>query len=105
MKKSEIKVNIELDDNRVPETLNWEASDTGDKGECDAIFMSIWDKKDLNTMRIDLWTKEMQVDAMKQFVFQNLMTLADTFERATSESEMANDIRDFSKYFKEKMEL
>ncbi len=105
MKKSEIKVNIKLDDNRVPEALNWEASDTGDKGECDAIFMSIWDKKDLNTMRIDLWTKEMQVDAMKQFVFQNLVTLADTFERATSESEMANDIRDFSTYFKEKMEL
>lgn len=105
MKKSEIKVNIELDDNRVPEALNWEASDTGDKGECEAIFMSIWDKKDLNTMRIDLWTKEMQVDAMKQFVFQNLLTLADTFERATSESEMANDIRDFSAYFKEKMEL
>ena len=103
--QSEIRIKIELDENRVPEELSWEASDTGDQGDCDAVFMSIWDKKELNTMRIDLWTKQMQVDAMKQFVFQNIMTLADTFERATSESEMATDMREFGQYFKEKMEL
>lgn len=105
MDQSEIKISINLDENKIPEKMEWFASDANQGGVTDAVLLSIWDKKELNTMRIDLWTKDMQVDAMKQFIFQHVMTLADTLERATSESEMANDMRDFGNYFKDRMKV
>lgn len=54
-------------------------------------------------LRIDLWTKQMTTDEMKAFFHQNILTMADTFERATGEGRMAAQMRDFGKYFAEHM--
>jgi gliding motility-associated protein GldC len=105
MKSSEIKFQISLDENKVPETIHWQADEAGVSAEAKAIILSVWDKKEQNTLRIDLWTKEMQVDEMKQFVHQTILTLADNFERATGEKPMAETMRDFCSYFAEKMKL
>jgi len=56
-------------------------------------------------MRMDLWTKEMLVDEMKMFYHQTLLTMADTFERATGEAEMSQDLRDFCDYFAERLQI
>ena len=65
---SEIKFLVELDENRVPEKLTWTAQDGGvDAEEAKAMMLSIWDGKAKETLRIDLWTKEMPVDEMKLF--------------------------------------
>ena len=77
MKKSTITIDIELDENNVPETIQWEAPELGKKSECKAMILSVWDKAEANTMRIDLWTKEMQVEEMTFFVHQTLLTLSD----------------------------
>ena len=70
---SEIKIKVDLDENNVPEQLHWEATDTNEKAaEAKAILMSIWDPKAKETLRINLWTKEMQVDEMKHFFHQTL---------------------------------
>jgi gliding motility-associated protein GldC len=58
-----------------------------------------------NTLRMDLWTKDMLVDEMKQFYHQTLLSMADTLERATGEDKMAGDMRDFAQYFAEKLKL
>lgn len=72
--KSEIKFNVELDENRVPEKLTWSAQDGGVLAEeAKAIMLSIWDSKAQETMRIDLWTKDMPVDEMKIFFHQTLV--------------------------------
>ncbi len=43
-KQSEIKINIDLDSNNIPERLQWEASDGGQElSECKAAFLSFWD--------------------------------------------------------------
>ena len=34
--------------------------------------MSIWDEKTKETLRIDLWTKDIRVDEMKHFFHQTL---------------------------------
>jgi gliding motility-associated protein GldC len=47
----------------------------------------------------------MQVDEMKQFVHQTILTLADSFERATNEKAMADTMRDFCAYYAEKMNI
>jgi gliding motility-associated protein GldC len=105
-KKSEIKFFVELDDNKVPEKLSWTAEDGGIEAEdSKAIMLSIWDHQAKETMRIDLWTKDMPVDEMKIFFHQTLVAMADTFQRATTDEKMADTMRDFCEYFAEKLEL
>ena len=105
MKKATINFTITLDDNNLPETIEWKASDSGDGGNAKAIMLAMWDEKEGNTMRIDLWTKHMLVDEMKKFFHQTLVTMSDTLVRSTNEEKMASDMRDFSAYFAEKMKL
>ncbi|WP_298392761.1 gliding motility protein GldC [Flavobacterium sp.] len=103
---SEIKFVVELDENRVPEKLTWTAQDGGvDLEEAKAMLLSIWDSNTKETLRIDLWTKDMPVDEMKIFFHQTLVAMADTFERATQDEKMASTMRDFTDYFAEKLEL
>lgn len=104
--QSEIKFLVHLDENRVPEKLFWTAQDGGvELDESKAIMLSIWDSKVKETLRIDLWTKDMPVDEMKQFYHQTLVAMSDTFERATGDEKMAATMRDFCDYFAEKLEL
>ena len=104
--KSEIKFVVELDENRVPEKLTWTAQDGGiELEDAKAMLLSVWDGKSQETLRIDLWTKEMPVDEMKKFFHQTLVAMADTFQRATQDEKMADTMRDFCEYFAEKLEL
>ena len=104
--KSEIKFQVELDENRIPEKLSWTAQDGGvEQAETKAIMLSVWDNKAKETLRIDLWTKDMPVDEMKIFFHQSLMAMSDTFQRATQDEKMANTMKDFCDYFAEKLEL
>jgi gliding motility-associated protein GldC len=106
IKTSEIKFIVELDENRIPEKLSWTAQDGGvNAEEAKAMLMSVWDANAKETLRIDLWTKDMPVDEMKQFFHQTLVAMADTFQRATDDEKMADTMRDFCDYFAEKMEL
>ena len=103
---SEIKFLVELDENRVPEKLTWSAQDGGVQQEdAKAMMLSIWDSKVQETLRIDLWTKDMPVDEMKLFFHQTLVAMSDTFQRATQDEKMANTMKDFCDYFAEKLEL
>ena len=103
---SEIKFLVELDENRVPEKLAWSAQDGGVELEsAKAIMLSIWDSKVQETMRIDLWTKDMPVDEMKLFFHQTLVAMSDTFRRATDDEKMADTMKDFCDYFAEKLDL
>ncbi len=103
---SEINFTIDLDENRVPEKLTWSAQDGGvNKEEAKAIMLNIWDAKAKESLRIDLWTKEMPVDEMKMFFHQTLVAMTDTFQRATGDEKMAATMKDFTDYFAEKLEL
>lgn len=103
---SEIKFLIELDENRVPEKLSWWAQDGGvEQEDAKAMMLSIWDSKAQETLRIDLWTKDMPVDEMKLFFHQTLVAMSDTFQRATQDEKMAETMKDFCDYFAEKLEL
>ena len=103
---SEIKFFVELDENRVPEKLMWTAKDGGvELEEAKAIMLSIWDSKAKESMRIDLWTKDMPVDEMKIFFHQTLVAMSETFKRATNDEKMSDTMKDFCDYFAEKFEL
>ncbi len=102
---SEIRLKVQLDENNIPVTIDWMAEDGQLQHEGKAMMFSVWDKKETTTLRVDLWTKEMYVEEMNQFFMESLITMADVFERATGEGEMASEMRDFGKYFGERMEV
>ena len=103
---SEITFKVGLDENKVPEKISWTAKDGGIDNEISkAIMISVWDHKKKDTLKMDLWTKDMPVDEMKQFYHQTLVSMADTFERATDDQKMSATMRDFCEYFAEKLEL
>ena len=104
--ESKIELVVGLDENRVPEKLNWSAEDGGiDNEEAKALMLSVWDSNSQETLRIDLWTKDMPVDEMKLFFHQTLVTMSDTFMRATQDEKMTATMKDFCDYFAEKLEL
>ncbi len=103
---SKIELNIELDENRVPEKLHWTAQDGGiSNEEAKAMMLAVWDAKTQEALRIDLWTKDMPVDEMKVFFHQTLVAMSDTFQRATQDDKMTATMKDFCDYFAEKLEL
>ncbi len=103
---SEIKLNVGLDENKIPENIYWTAEDGGiSNQETKAVMLSVWDSNKKESLRIDLWTKEMPVDEMKIFFHQTLSAMADTFQRATNDDKMSDTMRDFCDYFAEKLEL
>src|ERR1017187_5086965 len=104
-KTSEIKFTVKLDDNQLPETIDWETTDGKEKSSSKSILIAIWDKKENSTLRIDLWTKDMSIDEMKQFYYQSLLSMADTFKKATGEDKITEDLKDYCAHFAEKMGL
>lgn len=96
MKTSEIQITVELDKTNVPEKISWRASDqTEDSPEnTKAISLSLWDDQQKNTLRIDLWTKEMPVNEMKRFCIDAIGGLAQTALNATGDTYMAQEMND-----------
>jgi gliding motility-associated protein GldC len=103
---SEIKINVGMDENKVPEELHWSAPDGGIRDQASkAVLLSVWDHKAKEALRVDLWTKDMPLDEMKVFFHQTLTAMAETFQRATNDEKMSASMLDFCDYFAEKLEL
>ena len=95
-KKSKIEILVELDENKIPEKMYWSASDAGIKNsETKAAFLSVWDPERKESLRIDLWTKDMPLDEMKIFFYQILTSMSSTFKRATQDEKMSQTMLDF----------
>ncbi|MBN8665254.1 MAG: gliding motility protein GldC [Chitinophagales bacterium] len=101
MRKSTITVDVHLDEDKVPEQINWTATDsTADMmQQAKAMMLAFWDGADKSALRIDLWTKTMMVDEMADFYYQTMMGMADAFERATHNQELVKEMKDFAKEF------
>ena len=105
-KKTQVKIDINLDENNIPEQMKWTAPDGGisDK-ETKALLLSFWDAENQETLKMDLWVKAMPRDQMQLFFDQSLVSLSDTFYRATQDEKMTATMKDFCDYFAEKLEL
>ena len=103
MQTSTITIDIQLDPDKVPQQISWRASDsTADMDQrAKAMMISFWDGADKTALRIDLWTKDMMVDEMADFYYQTLMTMADTFQRATKMTALTDEMKaDAEKFYK-----
>ena len=105
-KTSDIHVNVSLNENNVPLKMKWSASDGNvSDAPTKAMFLALWDEKEKQTLKIDLWTDEMTISEMKQFFHQTLLTMADAFEKATGETLISEDLRDYCYHSAEKMDI
>lgn len=104
---SQIRIDVHLDNENLPLKIEWDAddSDTDGKQAAKSVLLAMWDGLNQNAMRIDLWTKEMNVEEMNLFIFQTFATLADTYERATNNKEAADDMRDFAHHLGHKLNI
>ena len=102
-KDAEIKLKVVLGDDHVPEELFWEASQSEEPGEqrCEAAFLSMWDAEKKESLVIDLWTKKMEVGEMNYHFYYTIMKMADTYERATSQKQISDRMREFAGEFAE----
>ncbi len=104
MKETEITIKVKLDDNNIPEQILWSAPDGEMKNQSSkAILLSFWDSKKKETLKMDLWTKEMPVDEMKSFVLQTFLSMKQSISKATGEENLVNLIEDFCAEFEKRI--
>jgi gliding motility-associated protein GldC len=106
MTQSTITIDVTLDIDKIPEQISWSAtqSTAEEAQKAKAMMLSFWDGQEKAALRIDLWTKDMMMDEMADFVYQNIMTMADNFERATRQQELSGDMKKFAKAFMQKFQ-
>jgi len=106
MAKSSIVIDVDLDENRIPQTIEWKATDStaASPQPAKAVMLSLWDGAEKTALRIDLWTQQMMVDEMADFYYQTFMTMADTYARATRQTELVNDMKKFAQDFYQKFQ-
>jgi len=102
--KSNINIQIELDEEKMPEIIEWSAPDGGvaDLQKAKALLLGLWDGEEKSALRIDLWTNKMMVDEMNDFFYQTFFGMADTYLRATKNGTLAAEIKEFAKAFHKK---
>ena len=72
-KNTEIKIEVSLDENNIPEHMNWTAKDGGiSRQESKAMLLSFWNSETQETFKMDLWVKDMPVDQMQLFFSSNI---------------------------------
>lgn len=98
---AEIKVTVDLDGDRLPTRIEWEASDAATPGpmQCQSMMLSLWDAEKKTTAAIDLWTKDTTIDDMNLHFYQLFHKMADTYLRATKNTDVADLIHEFGNGF------
>lgn len=104
-KKSEIKFEVSLDENNVPEKIFWYAQDGQKESEAKAFLLSVLDKDTKDTLKLDLWTKDLQIDEMDKLMFNTFNSLADTYFNSTNNEALASQIKNFAQFFGEETEI
>ena len=101
MQQSTITIDVQLDPDKVPSQISWNASaSTAEEAQkAKAMMLAFWDGAEKTALRIDLWTKDMMVDEMADFFYQTLMTMADTYGRATQYADQVEEMKEFAKGF------
>lgn len=105
---SDITIRVGLDANRVPIHIEWTAQDLQNGGQmeaCKALLIALFNREQRDTLRIDLWTNDMQVQEMDRFIYQTLRSMSETYLRATQNKELAEQMARFAQFFGEETEI
>lgn len=106
MKKT-IKFEIDIDENHLPIDIKMSASDIEEKedNKIKALMISAWASENKETLRIDLWTKDMPVNEMFIMYYQTMIGMAGTLERSTGKNKLAGALLDYCEFFAEQTNI
>lgn len=106
MSKSKLIFDLELDVNNLPERIIMNSSDKQAKDvHLKSLMVSAWDSKTKETLRVDLWTKDMMVNEMFIMYHQTLMSMANSLEKSTGHDKLAGALRDYCEFFAEQTKI
>jgi gliding motility-associated protein GldC len=99
-----ITIKVGLNEQGLPEDIQWKASGSGmeNVNNSKAFLLSMWDRKEATTFRVDLWTKDMMIDEMKRFFYETLVTMSDTYQKATGDGDVTSEMKKFCEEFGKK---
>ena len=100
-----IKFEVRLDENHLPLNIKMEATDSVKENNLKALMLSAWSAKNKETLRVDLWTKDMPVHDMFIMYHQTMIGMANTLERATGHEKLADALRDYCSFFAEQTKI
>ena len=97
---------VELDENHLPLNIKMNASNgVANEDNIKALIVSAWSAKTKETLRIDLWTKDMPVNEMFIMYHQTMMGMANTLEKATGHEKLAGALKDYCEFFAEQTKI
>ena len=106
MKKSQLKFDLQLDDNNLPHKITMNSDDKqAEDIDLKSIMIAAWDAKKMETLRVDLWTKEMMVNEMYIMFHQTLLSMASTLEKSTGNEKMSSALSDYCEFFAEQTKI
>ena len=98
---AEIRLTVDLDKDNVPTAIAWEATESQADGPspCQSMMLSLWDAERRTMAAIDLWARDTTVDDMNLYFYQACHQLAETYQRATRNENVAKLIHEFGERF------
>ncbi len=108
VKKNKIAIEIGLNEENIPADISWTSDDDPSKKdlhEAKAMLLAFFDRNNLDTVKLDIWTKDMQVTEMDRFFFQTMRAMADTYYKATQNAKLASAMQQFVHFFGEETEI
>src|SRR6267154_135152 len=64
--------------------------------DCKSIRISIWDMVNNQTLKIDLWTNDMTTDEMHSHYFQTLLSITESYVKATGNPIALEEMKKFA---------
>ncbi len=106
MNDSKLTFTLELDENNVPKKITMNSSDKqADNVHLKSLMIAGWDETTNETLRVDLWTKDMMVNEMFIMYHQTLMSMANTLEKSTGHDKLAGALKDYCEFFAEQTKI
>jgi gliding motility-associated protein GldC len=103
--KKKITFEVNLDKDNLPKHITMKADDSMDIESIKALMISAWDSSKKETLRIDLWTKDMTVIDMFITYHQTMLGMANSLEKSTGNKKLADALRDYCEFFAEDTEI
>ena len=106
MNESKLTFDLELDENNVPKKIIMNSSDNQvEDVSLKSLMITAWDEKTKETLRVDLWTKDMMVNEMFIMYHQTLISMANTLSKSTGQDKLAGALRDYCEFFAQETKI
>lgn len=105
-KKTNINLQIHLDEKNIPEKIFWHSQDGNiSNAECKAFILSIWNNNKEETSTLELWIKNMPIQDMNKFFYHTFLAIGNAYQRATSNQIISQEIKNFGYEFLKKVHI